>query len=106
MEKRELAEVIEGSSGTPGTSFCHKGAWVYAISRGRFELQTRIRWGSNQVYLEEHGRHERRYRAGSLEELLAVGIAETRSDSDMNDPELLQAIRTAIFEAEDGMEEE
>lgn len=64
-------------------------------------MLTRIRWGSNQGYLEEHDRHERRYRADSLAELLAVGISESRSDPDMNDPELVQAIRSAIFEAED-----
>lgn len=101
MEKQKVSQFVGGSEGTPGTGFCRKMATVFYIATGRWELLTRIRWGSNQVCLEEHGRHERRYRADSLGELLAVSISETKADSEMNDPELLQAIREAIFDAED-----
>lgn len=100
-EKVKLASELEGSDGMPGTGYCKKVATVYKLSNGRFELETCIRWGSNQGYLEEHGRDQRRYRAVSLQELLSVGISESRNDEKMNDPELLQAIRSAIFEAED-----
>lgn len=98
----ELAKVIEGHDGQPGENFCRKVAIISKLPRGRgYELLTRIRWGSNQGRLEEHGRHERTYRANTLDELLRVGIAESRSDEEMNDPELIQAIRSAVFEAQD-----
>ncbi len=105
MEKKKLAEAQEGSRGIPGQCFSLHEAIVSQLANGRFELAIRQRWGNNQGYLEEHGRRERCYRASTLPDLLGVGIAETRSDKDMNDPQLLQAIRSAIFEAEDQMDE-
>ena len=100
MKRQEIAEAVQGEYGQPGSSFNLRIATVYRLSGG-YELATTIRWGSNQGYLEEHGRHERRYRAATLDELMRVGVAESRADSDMNDPELSQAIRSACFDAQD-----
>lgn len=59
--------------------------------------------GAKGRYLEEHGRVERRYRAGSINELMRIGITEVRADADLGQEEaaLLEAIREACFEAED-----
>lgn len=102
-EKKLIGECDKGSRGTPGQSYGTTRARVYALPSGRFELTLLDAWGSNQGYLEEHGRNERRYRADSLSELLRVGVAEVRQDDELKGSvdKLVAAIREAIFDAED-----
>lgn len=93
-----------GSVGTPGDLFRDGVAEVRRSPGGRYELSLLLRWGSNQGYLEEHGRVERRYRARTLDDLLRVAQTELREDGAIDDrdrPEVLQAVRDAIFDAED-----
>jgi hypothetical protein len=52
--------------------------------------------------LEEHGRHERKFRANTLDGLLELGIGEIRVDECFDgDADFTQAIRNAIYEAQD-----
>ena len=69
-------------------------ATVTVVGMARYQLDVR---------LEEHYCIERVYRADSLEELLRIGLAEVRAEGVFKDSVggLCQAIRSAIYEAED-----
>jgi len=105
MSKKELiGESDQGSYGSPGSQFVERLAKVYRTRRG-YELQLEHSWGSNQGYLQRNGDDSRRFRADSLDELLRIGIAESRGDETFGDPKFAQAIRDAIYEAEDAQDD-
>lgn len=105
-EKNErLGYSDHGSTGQPGSGYVKFVAFVERIKTG-YQLDVRHVWGSNQGYLEEHGRIERKYRARSIDELMRVGIAEVRQEDEevfdgATKSKLVAAIREACFEAED-----
>lgn len=96
-----IASDDQGSRGTPGQQFSQIFAGIKRAKNGQYELHVRSVWGSNQGYLEEHGREERKFRADSLDDLLKIGIAELRGDEAFADPRFAQAIRNATYEAQD-----
>lgn len=97
----------QGHHGHPGQQFSELSATVRKVKRG-YALDVLSRWGSNQGYLEEHGRTERQYRAAELDDLLRIGISEIKDDSDLSDvsASLCQAIRNAIYAAQDAEDED
>lgn len=100
----ELARVPFGDRGMPGTEYDAGRVTVARVRPGRYALEVVVSWGSNQGYLEEHGRVERRYRAATLDDLLRVAQAELSRDPELSDEERAaaqQAVRDAVFEAED-----
>jgi hypothetical protein len=96
-----LGDADHGSRGTPGSSCSKRFAGVRRTKNGQYELAVQTADGSNQGCLEWHDSDETRFRAASLEELLRIGVAETRNDHRFNAPEIVSAIRDAIFEAQD-----
>lgn len=99
-----IATSDHGDSGHPGSGYNKRWAGVSKAKNEQYQLDVRSVWGSNQGYLEEHGRVERKYRADNLDELMRIGIAEVRADSEFEGEEqsqLVAAIRDAIFEAQD-----
>lgn len=96
-----IATDDQGQTGTPGDGYVKKFAGVKKAPGGRYELHVRSVWGSNQGYLEEHGREERKFRADTLDELLAEGLDGIRDDDAFDDPGYRQAIRNCIYEAQD-----
>ncbi len=107
--KKLLGEADKGRGGSPGSSYTDRIARVYEIKPGRYSLYVRAAHGSNQGYCEEHGRIEREFRAGSVEELLRVGVSEIRGDAEFDDEtgaQLVAAIREACFAAEDDTTED
>jgi hypothetical protein len=100
-----IAEDDQGFCGSPGQQFWKIWAGVCLAKNGQYELHVRSVSGSNQGHLEEHYRHERKFRAPSLDELLRIGIAELRGDDEeFRDPRFAQAVRNAIYEAQDAEE--
>jgi hypothetical protein len=107
--KKLLGESDKGRGGSPGSSYTDRIAKVYELKPGRFSLYVRAAHGSNQGYCQEHGRIEREFRAGSVEELLRVGVSEIRGDAEFDaetGAQLVAAIREACFAAEDAPETE
>ena len=105
MKKRRLGYADTGDEGRPGTGYSKRVAFVTELRPSRYQIDVRSIWGSNQGYLQEEGRVERKYRADSLAELLRVAIAETRGDDEFPSPaKLCEAIRQAVFEAEDSLD--
>lgn len=98
-----IATDDQGDEGSPGDSYSKYFAGLRRAKNGQYELHVRRIWGSNQVYLEEHGRHERKFRADNLTRLLAIGISEIRGDDDFADQadKFARAIRNAIYAAQD-----
>lgn len=94
-------DVAQGERGTPGQQFSKMFAGIKRAKNGQYELHVRSVSGSNQGHLEEHERHERKFRADTLDELLRIGIAELRGDETFADPRFAQAIRNAVYEAQD-----
>ena len=107
-KKDWIAWVDKGKGGMPGSDYSDMIAGVRLVRPGRFELYVRAAWGSNQGYLEEHRRIEREFRAGSLDDLMRIGITEIRQDAEFladDAAKLVAAIREACFEAEDKVQE-
>lgn len=105
MSIEKLGYSNQGDSGRPGSGYVKFLAIVSTTKTG-YQLDVRHVWGSNQGYLEEHGRIERKYRARSIDELMRVGIAEVRQEDDevfdgAAKSKLVAAIREACFEAQD-----
>ena len=103
-----IATSDQGNGGQPGSGYDKKFAGVIKIKTG-FELHVRDVWGSNQGYLEEHGRTERKYRAATIDAVMRVGIAEIRQESDdvfdsATKSALVAAIRETCFAAQDKAE--
>lgn len=106
--KHVVAEATYGDRGQPGSGYRLGDVTVYRTVSGRWEIEVVLRWGSNQGYLEELDRVERRYRARSLDDLLRIAAVELREDGGIPEQDrsgLLQAVRDAIFEAEDRAEQ-
>lgn len=101
QQNQWLGSDDQGDRGTPGQEFSKMFAGVKRAKNGQYELHVRSVWGSNQGYLEEHGREERKFRADTLDELLRVGISEIRGDEAFESPKFAQAVRNAIYEAQD-----
>jgi len=104
-QTEKLGYSDQGDSGQPGSGYVKFVAFVTAAKTG-YQLDVRHVWGSNQGYLEEHGRIARKYRARDIDELMRVGIAEIRQEDDdvfdgATKSKLVAAIREACFEAED-----
>lgn len=93
----------QGHSGQPGDGYCKHFAGVRRAKNGKYELHVRNVWGSNQGFLEEHGRVERKYRADDLDDLLRIGISEIRADEAFADAvgSFSAAVRNAIYAAQD-----
>lgn len=98
-----IAKVDYGDKSRPGEQYTERIAAIKRAKNGQFELNVISVWGSNQGYLQEEGRIERRYRAENLDELLRIGISEIRDDDDFsgNSGPFVAAIREAIFDAQD-----
>lgn len=97
-----IGEGDESSRGQPGTQFVTRWAGVRKAKNGQFELVVKWAWGSNQGYLEEHGRDERRFRADDLDGLLRIGISELKGETEgFEDARFAQAVRSAIYQAQD-----
>ncbi len=88
----------------PGTGYHLHFAGIKRAPKG-YELHVRNIWGSNQGYLEEHGRIERRYRATDLDQLMQEGLAAISQDSDFESDtdKYLAAIRDATYDAQDAI---
>lgn len=97
-----ISQSDHGSTSNPGDYYCKKFAGIKKAANGQYELHVRKITGSNQGHLEEYDRIERRYRSGTLEALLKIGIEETLRDKAFGtDSDFLAAIRDAIYDAQD-----
>lgn len=97
----------QGDHGQPGSKFYKCFAGVRRAKNGNYELHVQNVRGSNQGYLEEHYREERKFRHDELADLMQIGLSEIESDEDFRDHlgKFKQAIRNAIYEAQDSEEE-
>ena len=102
MATNWIATADKGDEGQPGGNYCKQWAGVMLTPSGQYELHVRHVWGSNQGYLEEHGRIERRYRADTLEEVMQIGIEQIRADEEFEEAgPFVAAIRDAVYDAMD-----
>lgn len=107
-ENNWIAKDDQGHDGGPGGSYSVEKAMIRLVNSGRYEVKVISAWGSNQGYYQEQGSVERRYRAGSIDEVMRVAIAEIRADSELQDSaaKLAAAVRNVCFEAEDAEDAE
>ena len=100
-EDQWLGEDDQGDMRTPGPRATKMWAGVKRVPNGQFELHVRFIWGSIEGSFEEDGREMRRYRADTLDALLRIGISELKGDDTFVSPRFAQAVRNAIYEAQD-----
>lgn len=102
-----IAESDHGSHGQPGSQYHKIFAGVKEAANGQYELHVRDVRGSNQGYLEEHHRSERRFRADDLVDLMERGINAISEDEDFcdNAGKFSAAIRDAIYDTQDSLVE-
>lgn len=105
MAKTEIGYSRMGDRDPLTGKYFYTNATVFTVRKDdRYELTVRQHWGLDRGLCEEYGSVDRRYRADSLDELLAIAISEVRDDDEFKDNHLgdaLEAIRRAMFEAED-----
>lgn len=114
MAKTQLSSVDKGRGGQPGSDYTDRIARVYRVRPGRYELYVRAAHGSHQGWCgareltEQHDGRARTYRAGSIDDLMRIGISEVRDDADLLEycgadgvGQLVAAIREACIAAED-----
>ena len=101
-----IAEDDQGRYGQPGSGYWKMWAGIRKVKRAH-EIKVVSAGGSNQGYLEENYRSERRYRAETIDQLMRVAIAEIRREASNYDSPFSPsgpfeaAIRNASFAAMD-----
>ncbi len=97
-----LGHYEDGNGSHPGQQYTKWFAGIRRAKNGQYELLVQQTRGSNQGYLEEHGREERQFRADALDELLRIGISEIRDDEAFQpSARIAQAIRSSVHGAQE-----
>ena len=108
MSKKNRTKIGVGSVTTgngPGSNYEEYIARVWALRGGRYELTMDADWGSDQgTYHSSSGCSEATVRADDLDTLQRDGIMVSRGSEGLNCAEMHQAIREAIYEAEDSLQ--
>ena len=101
QEDQWLGSDDQGEMKTPGSQATKMWAGVKRARNGQFELHVQYVWGMNEGYFEEHGREMRRFRADTLEALEWIVISELKGDDLFSSARFAQAVRNAIYDAQD-----